>query len=75
MGGWPVMIEPLKMHGGFYFFRPMRSKVSCAFSYQWHGLLFKPYKVHMIWRYMFRGVMGQYLGGRNTYVSPSGKHA
>ena len=53
----------------------MERKVACAFSYQCRGLLFKQYRVLMIWRYVFGGVMVQYLGGRNTYVSPSGKYA
>ena len=76
MGGWPVMIETPKMHGGGLFcLRQMERKVARTFSYHWHGLLFNPYKVHMIWRYVFGGVMGQSLGGRNTYVLPSGKHA
>ena len=76
MGGWPGMIEPLKMHGAFLFYlRPMAREVDCAFSSQWRSLIFKPYRVCMSWRYMFGGVMGQYLGGSNTYVSPSGKYA
>ena len=73
---WTGTIDPLKMHGAYLFsLRPMSSKVARAFSYQCRGILFKPYGVHMRWRYVFGGVMGQSLGGRNTYFSPSGKYA
>ena len=73
---FPGIIEPLKMHGAFLFcLRPIARKVARAFSYQWCRLLFKPYRVLMSWRYVFGGVMGQYLGGRNTYVLSSGKQA
>ena len=48
MGGWPGMMDPLKMHGGFSFYlRPMENKVGSSFSYQLHGILFKPYRVLM----------------------------